>query len=117
MASPLRQVPSGVLVTIRVIPRASGSAVAGVRDDALLVRLTAPPVDGAANDALIKLLARTCDVPSRAITVLAGERGRRKTVQITGMTAEAVARCLGLEPEAAGATSSTSTPPSRRTRP
>ena len=88
----------GVRLTIRVIPRAAKSSVAGLRDNALLIRLNAPPVDGAANDALVALLADTCRVPARAITITHGTKGRLKTVLIEGLTADAVARHLGVEP-------------------
>jgi uncharacterized protein (TIGR00251 family) len=67
-----------------------------MRGDALLVRLAAPPVEGAANDALIRLLADTFDVPRRAVTLLSGERSRDKRVAIEGRT-PAEAR-LRLEP-------------------
>lgn len=87
----------GVRLTIRVIPRAAKSAVAGIRDNALLVRLNAPPVDGAANEALVALLAERCGVPGRAIAIAHGAKGRLKTVTIEGVTADAVAKRLGVE--------------------
>ena len=59
-----------------------------------LIRLAAPPVDGAANDALIAFLATTFGVPRRAISILSGDRGRQKRVAIAGATAEAVAAAL-----------------------
>ena len=73
---------------VRVIPRAGRDAVAGVRDGALLVRLAAAPVDGAANEALVRVLAETLGVPRRAVTLVSGERSRRKRVRIAGLTAE-----------------------------
>lgn len=79
--------PDGVLVDIRVIPRAGRAGIAGVRNDALLVRLTAPPVDGAANSELIEVLADAFDVPKRAIAIVSGERSRTKRVRIVGRTA------------------------------
>lgn len=92
----VRQTHDGTLLTIRVIPRASRSVLAGTRADALLVRLNAPPVDGAANSALIALLAEACDVPARSISILTGERGRLKTVKILGMSAAVAAERLGV---------------------
>lgn len=83
--------PSGVLLTVRVIPRAGRSGPAGVRGDALLVRLTAPPVEGAANAELIDLLSALLDVPKRAISIASGEHGRRKRVRVDGID-EAAAR-------------------------
>jgi uncharacterized protein (TIGR00251 family) len=80
----------GAVIDVRVVPRAGRSAVAGVRDNALLVRLASAPVDGAANDDLIATLARTLDRPRRDIRILAGDRSRSKRVLVVGMTRAAV---------------------------
>jgi uncharacterized protein (TIGR00251 family) len=85
----------GTLLDIRVIPRAPRSAVAGVRDGALLVRLAAAPVDGEANDALLVLLAEVLDVPRRDLSIVSGERGRRKRLKVAGLTPAAVQTRLG----------------------
>lgn len=85
----------GCLLRVRVVPRAGRSGLSGVRQDALLVRLSAAPVDGAANDVLITLLADVLAVPRRAVTVLSGERSRDKRLLVTGRTADAAARRLG----------------------
>jgi uncharacterized protein len=82
-------------IDVRVIPRAGKSAIAGVRGNALLVRLNAPPVDGAANAELIDVLADALDIPKRAISIVAGERSRQKRVCIEGVTNELVASTLG----------------------
>lgn len=76
-----------VILNVRVIPRAKKSAVAGMRGDAWLLRLQAPPVDGAANEELIALLAATLGIPKRAVTILAGETSRQKRVRIAGIDA------------------------------
>jgi uncharacterized protein (TIGR00251 family) len=73
---------------VRVIPRAGRSGFAGLRDGALLVKLAAAPVDGAANDELIALIAKTLRVPKRDITIVSGERSRSKRVRITGVDRE-----------------------------
>jgi uncharacterized protein (TIGR00251 family) len=73
---------------IRVIPRAGRSGFGGRRDGALLVRLAAAPVDGAANDELIALLARTLRIPKRDITIVSGERSRTKRIRIAGVDRE-----------------------------
>ena len=83
----------GVELNVRVIPRAGKTTCSGVRDDALVVRVGAPPVDGAANDALIAFLSEALRVPRRAVQILSGERGRRKRVAIAGVT-EAQVRAL-----------------------
>jgi len=83
-------------IDIRVIPRAGKSGIAGVRGGALLVRLNAAPVDGAANAELIEVLSEVLDVPKRAVSIVTGERGRQKRVRIDGMTAELVRSKLHL---------------------
>jgi len=79
--------PDGASLAVRVIPRARKTEIAGTREDALLVRLAAPPVEGAANDALIELIADRLHVPRHAVRVISGEHGRRKVVRIAGVTA------------------------------
>jgi uncharacterized protein (TIGR00251 family) len=85
-----------VLVTLRIIPRASKAGLAGVRGDALLIRLTAAPVDGRANEALVELLAKACGLSTRAVTIVQGERSRQKTVRLSGLTFADAAERLGL---------------------
>jgi len=82
------QSPDSVLLTVRVVPRAGRSAVAGTRGDALLVRLNAAPVDGVANAELIAVLADALGVPKRAVSIVSGERSREKRVRIAGITLE-----------------------------
>ncbi len=83
-----------VILDVRVIPRASKAGIAGTRDGAVLVRLNAPPVDGAANAALIELLAGVLGVPKRAVTISSGERSRTKRVAIAGRSRQEVGRRL-----------------------
>ena len=80
---------------MRVIPRAHRSVVEGIRDGRLLVRVTAPPVDRAANNAVIALLAKTLAVPRSAIRVVTGEAARNKTVEISGVACDVAAARLG----------------------
>jgi uncharacterized protein (TIGR00251 family) len=80
--------PDGAMLHIRVVPRASRSGVAGTRGDAILVRLNAPPVEGAANDELVSYLADLLDVPKRAVVIVSGERSRSKIVRVTGVDAD-----------------------------
>jgi uncharacterized protein (TIGR00251 family) len=91
----IQPTPGGVVLTVHVIPRARTAHVAGHRGDALLVRLVAPPVEGAANAELVEVLANALEVPRRAIRILAGERSRRKRVEVTGITVEIAASRLG----------------------
>jgi len=92
----IRDAPDGAIVTVKVIPRAGHTAIAGTRDNALLIRLAAAPVDGAANTALISLFAAIIGVPKRQIAIIAGEKSRTKHVKVIGVTAEIVRQRLGL---------------------
>lgn len=82
--------PDGVVIDVRVIPRANRSSLAGTRNDALLLRLHAPPVDGAANAEVVDMLAVLLGVPRRAVTIVSGVRNRLKRVRIEGVSAEFV---------------------------
>ena len=77
---------AGLTLDIQVVPRASRAAVGPWVGDRLRVAVTAPPVDGAANAAVIETLADAFGVRKAAVTILRGERGRRKTVRIAGAT-------------------------------
>ena len=80
---------------IRVIPRSARTCVDGRRGDAILVRLNAPPVEGAANDALIAFLSDVLDVPRRSIAIVSGQTSRNKRVRVEGLkTDAAIARLL-----------------------
>ena len=81
-------------IDVRVIPRAGKSGIAGMRGGALLVRLNAAPVDGAANAELIKVLSDVFDVPKHAVSIVSGERNRQKRVRIEGLTDQVVASKL-----------------------
>jgi hypothetical protein len=70
---------------VHVVPRAAATAVAGRHGDAIKIRIAAPPVDGAANDELIRFLSERLHVPRRTITIAAGQTGKRKTVLIDGL--------------------------------
>lgn len=79
-----------VTLPIRAMPRASRDALDGVVEGALRVRLAAPPVEGAANKALVAFLAGVLGVPKRDIEIAVGEHGRRKLVRVRGLTADEV---------------------------
>jgi uncharacterized protein (TIGR00251 family) len=78
-----------ITFTVRVVPRASRSEIAGEFDGALRVRLAAPPVDGAANRELIRLLARELKVPQNAVDIVTGSASKRKTVRIRNVSDDA----------------------------
>jgi len=87
---------TGACLDIRVVPRSPRTRVDGMRGSAILIRLAAAPVDGAANEALIALLSDALDLPRRNIRIVSGETSRDKRVQIEGCDrATATARLLG----------------------
>jgi len=80
-----------LLVDVQVVPRASRVAVGPAVGDRLRVAVTSPPVDGAANAAVVEALAAAFAVRRSAVAIVRGERGRRKTVRIAGATRAALA--------------------------
>ena len=94
MALDLRDADGGVTLRVRVQPRASRDGLSGERDGALVVRLTAPPVEGRANEALVRFLAEELGVPRRQVRLVSGESSRTKVVSIEGVTADEVAARL-----------------------
>jgi uncharacterized protein len=85
---------SSVRIDVYVQPRASRTAVAGERDGAIKIRLAAPPVDGAANAALVEFIAERLDIAKSRVRVAAGRTSRRKLIEIDGVTLEAVRAAL-----------------------
>ena len=79
---------SAITFAVRVVPRASKSAVVGEHEGALRVRVAAPPVEGAANDALIKFLAKEFGVPARDVEIRSGHTSKTKVVRVAGASAE-----------------------------
>jgi hypothetical protein len=79
---------------LHIVPRAATTALAGRHGDALKIKIAAPPVDGAANEELIRFLAERLGVPRNTIAITAGESSRRKTVAIAGMETAAALRLL-----------------------
>ena len=88
---PLTETAAGVSFSVRVIPRAGRTGIAGIRGDVLLVRLAAAPGDGAANDALVSSLADVFCRPRRDVSITAGQRSRIKVFTIAGLNAAQVA--------------------------
>ena len=81
--------------SVRVVPRASKEGVAGFEGGVLRIRLNAPPVEGKANEALTRFLAKALGVSRGSVTLVSGEKGRNKIIRIDGMTQEAVLSVLG----------------------
>jgi uncharacterized protein (TIGR00251 family) len=94
----VREQSGGVVLDLVVQPRASRSAIVGHHDGRLKVALAAPPVDGEANEALVAFLSSLLGVPKRAVVLLRGESGRRKTVSVSGSSLAAVQRLLAEAP-------------------
>jgi hypothetical protein len=87
MALDLRDTGGGITLRVRVQPRASRDALGGERDGALVVRLTAPPVEGAANEALARFLGKALGVAPSAVRVVTGTSSRNKVVSVSGLDA------------------------------
>jgi uncharacterized protein (TIGR00251 family) len=81
-----------VRFAVRVQPRASRSEIVGLHGDALKVRLSAPPVEGAANVALVALLAEALGIPRRDVRIVAGASSRGKVVEVDGVSVENIRR-------------------------
>jgi uncharacterized protein (TIGR00251 family) len=88
LSAMLREDSEGVVLTVRVKPRARRNAVVGARGDALVLEVTAPPEHNKANDAVIALLADVLDVAKSRIEILSGQSSREKRVRIVGLTAQ-----------------------------
>lgn len=90
----IRDTAKGLELLVRVIPRAQRTTLAGERDGHLLIRLSAPPVDGAANAALIDFLSDVLDIPKRQIRIVSGEQSRAKRIAISGIELAAASALL-----------------------
>jgi uncharacterized protein (TIGR00251 family) len=88
-------VAGGATLRVRVSPRASRDELAGERDGALVVRLTAPPVEGQANAALVRFLARQLGVPASTMSITRGAKGRDKVLLVAGARADDLRASLG----------------------
>jgi uncharacterized protein (TIGR00251 family) len=90
----IRDLGSAMQFAVVVQPRASRTEIVGEHGGALKLRVAAPPVDGAANEELIRFLARSLSVPQSAVRVLRGSTGRRKVVEVAGISAADVRALL-----------------------
>ena len=87
---PIKPVPGGVTLVVRVTPRSRKNEIVGADGTALRVKLTAPPVGGAANAALCEFLASVLGVRTNAVTLIAGQTSRHKVVRVEGVTKDQV---------------------------
>ena len=90
----IRTVADGVTLAVKVQPRASVNEIVDASGDELRVRVTAPPVDAAANEALVRFLADVLDCPRNRVELLRGNTSRHKVLKIHGASAEAVFAAL-----------------------
>jgi uncharacterized protein (TIGR00251 family) len=87
---PVQESADGVTFAVKVQPRARKNAITGELGDALKVALTAPPVDGRANEACIEFLAKLLKVPRSSVTIASGQRSRRKIIRVAELPAEEI---------------------------
>ena len=90
----IKNAPNGATFAVKVHPRAKKNAITGEAGDALKLALTAPPVDGKANEACIEFFARLLKVPRSSVTIAAGRTSRNKVVRVSTLSAEEVRRRL-----------------------
>jgi uncharacterized protein (TIGR00251 family) len=93
----IEETAQGITFQILVVPRASREAVGPVVGDRLKVAITAPPVEGKANAAVLALLARTLGVRRQQLEIVAGAKGKRKTVRVSGATRQLMLDALDRE--------------------
>ena len=91
----LRIQADGVLLSVKLQPRASANEIGGALGSELRIKVTAPPVDAAANEALVQLLAQQLDCPRNRVELLRGHTSRHKIIKLHGLTAEDVLKSLG----------------------
>ena len=90
----LRVQADGVLLSVKLQPRASANEIGDALGNELRIKVTAPPVDAAANDALVKLLAQHLDCPRNRVELVRGHTSRHKTIKLYGLALEDVAKKL-----------------------
>jgi len=92
----LHEAASGITFSVKVQPRARRNAIVGEFGSALKIALTAPPIDGRANEACIEFFANLLDLPRSSVAIATGQNSRNKVIRVTGLSAEGVRRRLGV---------------------
>ena len=87
---------AGVTFAVKVHPRAKKNAITGEVGDALKLSLTAPPVDGKANEACVEFFAKLLKLPRASVSIASGETSRNKTIRVVGLSAEEIRKRLGI---------------------
>lgn len=93
---PIYEAAGGVTFAVKVHPRAKKNAITGELSDALKVSLTAPPIDGKANQACIEFFAKLLKVPRSSVTIASGQSSRQKVIRVIGLSAEEVRKRVGV---------------------
>jgi uncharacterized protein (TIGR00251 family) len=99
MTLPIREEAGAITFDVQVVPRASRDRIGPVVGERVKVQLTAPPVDGAANEALTRLIAGELAVPRASVQILRGETGRKKTLRVTGASAARLRSLVEKDPK------------------
>jgi hypothetical protein len=94
---PIRDTAAGATFAVKVQPRAKKNGITGELGDALKLALTAPPVEGRANEACIEFFANLLDVPRSSVTIASGETSRRKVIRVAGLSTDEVRRRLAAD--------------------
>lgn len=84
----IKELPDGIAVRVRIQPRSSKNAVAGIMGDCLKINLTSPPVDGAANAACTTFIANLFNVAKSSVSIITGQKNRLKIIKVTGINKE-----------------------------
>ena len=92
----IHETPEGVTFAVKVHPRAKKNAITGELSDVLKVSLTAPPIDGKANQACIEFCAKLLKVPRSSVTIASGQSSRQKVIRVIGLSAEEVRQRVGV---------------------
>lgn len=96
MVSIINDTPAGAIFAVKIHPRARRNAITGEIADALKLSLTAPPVEGRANEACIEFLANLLKVPRSSVTIASGQSSPRKVIRVRGVSADEVQKRLGI---------------------
>ncbi|MEZ4459602.1 MAG: DUF167 domain-containing protein [bacterium] len=96
MSEPITDTDEGCAIQVYAAPRSSRSKIVGLHDGRVKIQISAPPVDGAANDALIRFLAEVLNVPRAQVALTNGHGSKRKTLEVSGVTAEQATSAMGL---------------------
>ena len=91
---PFQEKPEGVFFQIKVLPRSSHCEVAGMHGEALKIKITAPPLEGKANDEVVRFLSKHLGVKAVQVSIVHGEHSHIKTIAVYGMTGQQLRDCL-----------------------